>query len=44
MWHHVEDTRTLQLIPTDLHRVVRHTGGQAIIRETLEKASEAGRR
>jgi hypothetical protein len=43
-WHHVEDTRTLQLIPTDLHRQVRHTGGQAIIREALEKASEAGRR
>jgi hypothetical protein len=43
-WHHVEDTRTLQLIPEDLHDAVRHTGGQAIIRENLERAGQAGRR
>lgn len=28
-WHHVENTKTLQLIPTELHDAVRHTGGVA---------------
>ena len=28
-WHHVEDGTTMQLIPTDLHDAVRHSGGQA---------------
>lgn len=32
VWHHVEDGRTLQLIPVGIHRAVRHTGGAAIIR------------
>ena len=31
-WHHVEDGRTMMLVPTDLHRKVAHTGGAAIIR------------
>jgi hypothetical protein len=31
-WHHVEDGRTLELIPSDLHGYVRHTGGAAAIR------------
>jgi hypothetical protein len=31
-WHHVEDGRTLELVPTDLHAAVRHTGGAATIR------------
>jgi hypothetical protein len=26
-WHHVEDGRTMMLVPTDLHQAVRHTGG-----------------
>ena len=33
-WHHVEDGRTMQLIPSDLHRAVRHTGGAAVIKYT----------
>lgn len=34
-WHHNEDMQTLQLIPTDLHMAVRHTGGASLIRELL---------
>ena len=34
-WHHNEDMMTLQLIPTDLHMAVRHTGGASLIRELL---------
>ena len=34
-WHHVEDGRTLMLVPTDLHQTVRHTGGAALIRKGL---------
>lgn len=32
VWHHVEDGRTMQLIPRDIHNKVRHTGGSAVIR------------
>ncbi len=28
-WHHHENARTLQLVPTDLHKAVAHTGGCA---------------
>ncbi len=34
VWHHVEDGRSLQLIPQDIHQAVRHTGGSAVIRES----------
>jgi A nuclease of the HNH/ENDO VII superfamily with conserved WHH len=32
VWHHVEDGRTMQLIPEDIHQAVGHTGGRAVIR------------
>jgi len=32
VWHHVEDGRTMQLVPKDVHNEVRHTGGAAVIR------------
>jgi hypothetical protein len=32
VWHHVEDGRSMILIPRDLHSAIRHTGGSAIIR------------
>lgn len=32
-WHHVEDGVTMQLIPTDLHRAIPHTGGVAKLKE-----------
>lgn len=32
VWHHVEDAKTMQLVPEDLHRAVRHTGGVAVMK------------
>lgn len=32
VWHHVEDGRTMQLVPIEIHNAARHTGGAAIIR------------
>lgn len=29
-WHHVEDGKSMMLVPTDLHDSVRHTGGVAV--------------
>ena len=34
-WHHLEDGKTLILIPTELHEAYRHTGGASLIREGL---------
>ncbi|MBN1126825.1 MAG: HNH endonuclease [Sedimentisphaerales bacterium] len=34
-WHHVEDGVTMQLVPTDLHQAVRHTGGVAVIKSGI---------
>lgn len=31
-WHHHQDGKTMQLVPTDLHDAVRHTGGASILR------------
>jgi hypothetical protein len=31
-WHHNQDGKTMQLVPTDLHDAVPHTGGAAILR------------
>jgi A nuclease of the HNH/ENDO VII superfamily with conserved WHH len=31
-WHHHEDGVTMQLVPTELHDAVRHTGGAAVRR------------
>ncbi|RYF56710.1 MAG: HNH endonuclease [Comamonadaceae bacterium] len=31
-WHHVEDGHTLQLVPSDIHAAVRHTGGIAVLK------------
>ncbi|WP_395170022.1 HNH endonuclease [Corynebacterium kroppenstedtii] len=29
VWHHHDETERMQLIPHDLHKVVRHSGGWA---------------
>ena len=29
VWHHNEELGVMELIPKDLHKAVRHTGGQA---------------
>ncbi|MGH3738913.1 MAG: HNH endonuclease [Micromonosporaceae bacterium] len=31
-WHHHQDTRTMQLVPEDMHRAVNHGGGVAIMK------------
>jgi hypothetical protein len=31
VWHHVEDGRTMELVPRDLHDAAKHTGGAAAI-------------
>ena len=31
VWHHVEDGRTMQLVPSDLHSVIPHTGGVSVV-------------
>lgn len=35
-WHHHQDCKTMQLVPTDLHNEVRHTGGVSIIKHQNE--------
>jgi len=32
VWHHVEDGKTMQLVPREIHNAVGHTGGAAVIR------------
>ena len=34
-WHHVEDGKTMLLVPSDLHGAVRHTGGASLIRKGI---------
>jgi len=34
-WHHVEDGKTMELVPTHLHRAVAHTGGRAAMPNQL---------
>jgi A nuclease of the HNH/ENDO VII superfamily with conserved WHH len=31
-WHHVEDGKTMQLIPSDIHSTFPHTGGASLIK------------
>lgn len=41
-WHHLEDGKTMILIPTELHEAYRHTGGADLLREGLKEAIENG--
>ena len=41
-WHHHEDGKTMILVPTDLHREVRHSGGAAILREKNKSRTTDG--
>lgn len=40
-WHHHQDGKTMQLIPSDLHDGVRHTGGAAVIKDRNRKAQDS---
>ena len=31
-WHHVEDGETMELLPTDIHRIFQHSGGASILK------------
>jgi len=31
-WHHVEDCKTMQLVPTPIHAPIRHTGCVALLK------------
>ena len=42
VWHHVEDGRNMELVPQDLHRGARHTGGAADIEGALEAGIAPG--
>ena len=35
-WHHVEDGRTMELVPKDLHPVVKHSGSAADVGQAKE--------
>lgn len=34
-WHHVEDTKTMILVPSDVHDAVKHTGGIAVFKNDI---------
>jgi hypothetical protein len=38
-WHHHYDCQTMELIPAELNDIIDHTGGAAIIRDAIRKAS-----
>ena len=42
LWHHVEDGRTMELVPSDLHRAVQHTGGRAAMPDQLGEVAPGG--
>jgi hypothetical protein len=42
VWHHVEDSETMIMIPKSIHDAVRHTGGAAKIKEAIRIAAEKG--
>jgi len=41
-WHHVEDGKTMELVPRDLHYAVKHTGGRAAIPGQLKEVTPGG--
>ena len=39
-WHHVEDGKTMQLVPSNINRDTPHTGGAALLREGVVKPAK----
>lgn len=35
VWHHTEDTKTMILVPKDIHNEVKHTGGIAVFKNDI---------
>jgi A nuclease of the HNH/ENDO VII superfamily with conserved WHH len=42
VWHHVEDGRTMELVPRDLHEAVRHTGGAVDVGQARDLGIQPG--
>jgi hypothetical protein len=38
--HHVEDGKTLQFVPSDIHDAFKHTGGRAAIKDMARSAGD----
>jgi hypothetical protein len=41
-WHHVEDGRTMELVPSKLHEAAKHTGGRAAMPDQLKHVAPGG--
>jgi hypothetical protein len=39
-WHHTEDCVTIQLVPSDIHTAVAHSGGIEVLREKRRANAE----
>lgn len=43
-WHHHQNGKTMQLVPSDIHSTTGHTGGKALTSwERMERAREENR-
>jgi hypothetical protein len=41
-WHHLEDGKTMELVPTDLHNAAKHTGARPVLREEANPLTPGG--
>jgi hypothetical protein len=41
-WHHAEDGRRMELVPSNLHRAVQHTGGRAAMPDQINLITPGG--
>lgn len=41
-WHHAEDGRRMELVPSNLHKAVQHTGGGAAMPDQLNVVTPGG--
>ncbi len=41
-WHHMEDGKTMQLVPQSLHNAVSHSGGRSVINARIRGLNVAG--
>ena len=41
-WHHAEDGRRMELVPSHLHKVVQHTGGRAAMPDEVNLITPGG--
>jgi hypothetical protein len=41
-WHHAEDGRRMELVPSDLHETVQHTGGRVAVPDQVNLITPGG--